>query len=94
MATLKYKGFKILARPYQLYESKRWTVDFEIHRHGRGQAFSAGERYSTEQEADARCAGLARRIIDGGEPGWSVDRLRGVPRAGWAFLHVWKGEST
>jgi len=60
MTTIKYKGFKVLAQPYQLCESKRWTVDFEIHRHGRGQAFSAGERYQTEQEADARCAGLGR----------------------------------
>jgi hypothetical protein len=93
MTTTRYKGFKILARPYQLSESKRWTVDFEIRRHGRGQAFSAGERYATEREADAQCAGLGRGVIDGGVPGWSVDRLRGAPRGKWALLHFWKGES-
>ena len=76
MNTITYKGFSILARPYQLFESKRWTVELEIRRNGRRQPFSSVERYRTEQQADARCSGLGQRIIDGRVPGWSVDHLR------------------
>ena len=90
MMTIRYKGFRILARPYQLCESKRWTADFEIRRRGRGQAFSARERCPSEQEAEAHCSSLGRRIIDGTIPRWSVDRLRGAPGDRWAFLRVWE----
>ena len=77
MTSLRYKGFHIVTRPYQVAESRRWTVDLEIRRAGRKQGFSLNERYPTEQEADARCAGLGQRIIDGKVVGWSVDqRLR------------------
>jgi hypothetical protein len=76
MTSISYKGFNILSMPYQLHESKRWTVDLEIRRHGRWRPFSLGERYGTEQEADARCTGLGRRIVDGKIPGCSVDSLR------------------
>lgn len=76
MTTLTYKGFRILARPYQLHDTQRWTVDLEIRRNGRRKPFSLDEHYRTEQEADARCSGLARRIIDGRVPGWSVEHLR------------------
>ena len=92
MTTIRYKGFKILAKPYRLSESRHWTVDLEIHRHGRGQAFSAGERYPTVQEAEAQCSELGRSIIDGGVPGRSVDRLRS-PRGVQALLHFWKAGS-
>jgi hypothetical protein len=86
MTTIRYKGFRILARPYQLQESRRWTADLEIRRNGRGQGFSPGERFPTEEEANTQCASLGRRIIDGAVPGWSVDRLSGR----WAFLQVWR----
>jgi hypothetical protein len=76
MTTIKYKGFNILARSYQLFESKRWTVDLEIRQDGRRRPFSSNKRYHTEQEADARCSGLGQRIIDGRIPGWSVEDLR------------------
>jgi len=89
----KYKGFKILARPYQLHESKRWTADFEIRRNGRRQPFGLDERYLTEEEAEARCSGLGRRIIDGRVPGWSVEHLRGETRGWSALLHESTGES-
>lgn len=79
MTTLKYKGFRILAMPYQIAQSRRWTVDLEIQRKGRRQLISRDERYRTEQEAEARCTALARRIIDGGVPGSSVDHLREEP---------------
>ena len=77
MTSIRYKGFEILTRPYQLHETRRWTVDLEIHRRGRRQPFSLAERYSTEEQADARCSGLGRRIIDGRVPGWSIEHLRG-----------------
>jgi hypothetical protein len=76
MTTISYKGFNILVRPYQLFESERWTVELEIRRNGRRRPFSLAERYRTEEEARARCSGLARLIIDGGVPGWSVEELR------------------
>ncbi len=76
MTTTRYKGYQILARSYQLQPSTRWTVDLEIGRHGRRESFSTNERYHTEQEAQARCAGLGRRIIDGKVQGWSVGHLR------------------
>ena len=74
--TTRYKGFSIRARPYQIHESRQWTVDLEIHRNGRKQPFSLSEHYSTEREADERCWDLGRQIIDGGIPGLSVAQLR------------------
>jgi hypothetical protein len=93
MMTLRYKGFRIVARPYQISESQRWTADLEIRRRGRGQAFSARERYPSEQEAEAHCSSLGRQIIDGMVRGWSVDRLRRAHGNGWAFLRLWKGRA-
>ncbi len=80
MTTIKYKGFNILARPYRLSDSGRWTVDLEIRRHGGRMPFSLDERYLTEREADTRCSGLGRKIIDGKVPGWSVEHLRAYKR--------------
>jgi len=82
-----YKGFNIVARPYLLYESGRWAADLKISRRDRTQTFGLAGRYATEQEADARCSGLGRRIIDGEVPGWSVDRLRTAPRSRLTTLH-------
>jgi hypothetical protein len=75
MHTTRYKGFDIQAQPYQLHDSKRWTVDLEIWRGGQKQRFSLKEYYRTEEEADARCSGVGRRIIDGTVPGYSVGHL-------------------
>ena len=52
-----------------------------------------GGRYESEDEAQNACAGMGRRIIDGGVPGWSVDHLR-VPAPGRrTFVEVWRDES-
>lgn len=75
--SIRYKGFKIVARPYRLRDSGQWTVDFEIRRNGRARPFAVDERFATEQEAGAQCADLGRRIIDGEVPGFSVEPLRG-----------------
>jgi len=88
MITVRYKGFRIVARPYQIAEAKHWTSDLEIRRRGRGQAFSAQDRHASQLEADAECHRLGREIIDGVIPGWSVDRLRSAGR--WAFLRFWE----
>jgi hypothetical protein len=92
MTASKYKGFKILAQPYQLHETKRWTADFEIRRNGRRQPFGLDEWYPTGG-GGVPCAGLGRRIIDGRVPGWSVEHLRGETRGWSALLHESTGES-
>jgi hypothetical protein len=91
MTNSDYKGFNIVARPYLLYESGRWAADLEISRRDRTQLFGLAGRYATEQEADTRCSGLGRRIIDGEIPGWTVDRLRRAPRHRLAVLHKSQG---
>jgi hypothetical protein len=91
MSIFRYKGFSILARPYQLQESRHWTVDLEIRRYGRRQPFSAAARYGSEQEALAQCSGLGRMIIDGRVPGWSVEHMGGGGRRGPALVTALKG---
>ena len=93
MSTSRYKGFSILARPYPLYEARCWTADLEIRRSGRSQPFAIEGRYQSEGEAQVECAGLGRRIIDGGVPGWSVDHLRVSPPARRTFAEFWRAES-
>lgn len=89
MRTSSYKGFRILARPYQISACKRWTVDLEIRRSGRCQAFSTNGLYRTEHEAAAQCYCLAHRIIDGADPRWSVDYLRGARRNRRRLTPTW-----
>jgi hypothetical protein len=91
MSTSRYEGFSILSRPYQVQETKHWTVDLEIQRHGRRQPFSAAARYGTEQEALTQCSGLGRQIIDGQVPGWSVEHRRGGGRRWPALVKAFKG---
>lgn len=86
MTTVKYKGFKILVRPYRLHGSMRWIVELEIRRNRRVLPFPVDEQFRTELEADARCADLGRQIIDGKVPEWSVDRLRGETRDSSALI--------
>jgi hypothetical protein len=92
VTSIRYKGFSIVTRPYQISRSQQWTVDFEIWRKHQRQPFSLDERYPTEHEADARCSGLGRRIIDGRVPGWSVDRLRRRSGIATSVNQVLKGE--
>lgn len=89
MRTSSYKGFRILARPYQINACKRWTVDLEIRRSGRCQVFSTSGLYRTEHEAAAHCYCLAHRIIDGADPRWSVDYLRGPRRNRRRLTPTW-----
>src|SRR5690606_1107942 len=52
-------------------------------------AFSTSGLYRTEHEAGAHCYCLARRIIDGDDPRWSVDYLRGARRGGRRLTRTW-----
>lgn len=83
MATVRYRGFDIVSRSYQLAESGAWTVDLEIRRNDRVRTFSVSEHYPTLEEAEAQSLGYGRRIIDGRVKGWSVDALR-VGNSIWA----------
>ena len=82
MATVRYRGFDIVPRSYQLADSGAWTVDLEIRRNGRVRTFSASEHYPTLEEAEAQCVGFGRRIIERRVKGWSIDSLR----AGYSIL--------
>lgn len=93
MTDFDYKGFKIVARPYLLYASGRWAADLEISHRDRTHKIGVSGQYATEEEADARCSGLGRRIIDGETPGWSVNRLRRASRSRLTVLHNSKGGS-
>lgn len=76
MTVTRYRGFEIVARPYQLADTGRWTVDFDIRRNGHGRSFSLRETHATETEAGAQCLILGRRIVEGRVDGWSVQDLR------------------
>lgn len=91
MATSRYKGFTILARPYQLLASGRWASELTIRRNGRRRRFSGDQRHPTEHEAETQCTDLGRQIIDGAIPGWSVDHLRRTSRRRAALTQTWKG---
>ncbi len=93
MTNRDYKGFNIVAWPYRLHESGCWAADLEISRRDKTHMFGTAGRYRTKQEAEARCAGLGRRIIDGEIPGRSVDRPRSAPRSRLTIRHSSKGVS-
>ena len=76
MTSVRYRGFDIVARPYQLADSGQWTVDVTIHRGDRFRSFALNEHHATLEEATRQCIGLGQRIIDGRVKGWSVDMLR------------------
>jgi len=76
MTVTRYRGFEIVARSYQLTDSGRWTIDFDVRRGGRGRSFSLRETHASADEADAQCVILGRRIIEGRVDGWSVQDLR------------------
>lgn len=91
MEKTRYRGFRIVAHPYQLHECRQWAADLEIRRGGLAKPFGVGDRFASEAEALRACTGLGRRIIDGRVPGWSVDRLGG-PSGGWWPFNRFNGE--
>jgi hypothetical protein len=93
MTTTRYRGFDIVARPYQLSDTGRWTVDFDIRRSGQGRSFSLRETHATETEAKAQCLILGRRIVEGRVNGWSVQDLRAEFRPIEAVIQLVTTES-
>ena len=76
MPSLRYKGFTIEPRTFQIRGSGRWTLDLLISRNGGGlRAFSGPATYPTEAAAIAGCRDLARSIIDGRDRDRSVADL-------------------
>ncbi len=74
---LEYNGFVICAAPHNLAASGRWTVNITIERH-RGDRvldkhFSAADAFDTRNEAVHHCFQFGKRIIDGEEPGLTVE---------------------
>ena len=76
MTLTRYRGFEIVSRSYQLADTGRWTIDFDIRNDGRGRSFSLKETHATAAEAEAQCVLLGRRIIEGRVDGWSAEDLR------------------
>lgn len=76
MSTSRYRGFKVVARPYQLFASGRWISDLEIRRDGRSQAFGLDAHYPNELDADAGSVRAGREIIDSRLAEISVEHLR------------------
>jgi hypothetical protein len=64
-----YKGYIIEARPQQLVDDGRWTMDVNIERHDgervnlRG--YSADNSFETRDDAIRHCINFGRQIIDG-----------------------------
>ena len=69
MDGITYNGYEIRAMPYQLADTKEWTVNVVISRHRTdavaSRQFSAGEKFRTRQEAIQHCFAFGRQIIDG-----------------------------
>lgn len=69
MDKMSYNGYEIMAVPYQLAESKEWTVEIRILKHRSDQVasrqFSASNTFTSRDEAMAHCFSFGRQIIDG-----------------------------
>jgi len=79
MQSIGYKGYKIQAAPYQLAESKEWTINIYIFIDKGSEIvernYSAGNTFQTEEEAITHCLDFGRQIIDGQIPGCYVNDL-------------------
>jgi len=73
---IEYNGYEIQASPYQLAESKRWTVNIYIlkHRgsHTTSRNFSSSNTFLTKEEAVKHCFAFGMKIIDDKIKGFSV----------------------
>lgn len=92
METSRYKGYRIVAHPYELHECRRWAADLEIRRAGRVKPVGVASDFASEAEAVTACAGLARRIIDGRVVGCSIDRLAGPWHKAWWLKRFRNGD--
>lgn len=69
MSRAEYQGYVIDARPHQLADDGRWTVNIEIERHHsdgiESRGYSAANTFETKEEAIGHCLNFGRQIIDG-----------------------------
>jgi len=76
---IEYNGYEIQASPYQLAESKNWTINIYIIKH-RGSLvasknFSSANSFPTRGETVKYCFDLGMKIIDGKIKNFSVEEL-------------------
>ena len=69
MSRIRYEGFVIDSKPYQLAEDDRWCIKIFIERHtGEGlhqHNFETGTTFATREEAVVHGFNFGRQIIDG-----------------------------
>ena len=69
MDDITYNGYEIRAMPYQLADTKEWTVNISILKHRSDQVasrqFSASNTFKSRDEAVKHCFSFGRQIIDG-----------------------------
>jgi hypothetical protein len=75
MEPVRYKGFAITPRTYQIRGSGQWTVGVLIAGRRRLRSFSGPATYDTEAAAVAGCGAFAREIIDGRVKGCRIEDL-------------------
>lgn len=81
MPIIKYKDYEISPASEYLVESGKWSLRVSIvkHRDSHGvtnqQFFSGRNTFSTREEADTHCIEFGKMIIDGQQPGLSVEDL-------------------
>lgn len=76
---IEYNGYEIQSSPYQLAESKNWTINIYIIKH-RGSLvasknFSSANSFPTRGETVKYCFDLGMKIIDGKIKNFSVEEL-------------------
>lgn len=76
MSTSRYRGFKVVARSYQVFASRRRISDLEIRRDGRSQDFGVDAHCTNGLDADAGSVGAGREINDSRLAQISVEHLR------------------
>lgn len=77
MESMEYSGFTIFSKTHQLRDSLKWTLEVQIMKRDKVQAFSAKNTFDTEAEAREQAILFGRRIIDGEVPGLTIDELLG-----------------
>jgi hypothetical protein len=75
MNAVRYKGFTITPRTFQIRGSGRWTLDLLIGQREGLRAFSGTTTFSTETAAEAACLLFAQHIIDGNRLGCALSNL-------------------
>lgn len=69
---MRYKDFEIEASPYQLADSKKWTININMWKHSlEGSVctpYNAKNTYDSKDEAMKNCFIFGKKIIDGEIP--------------------------